>query len=74
MFVVHFLENKEVLLSQLLNKVPEVGEDIKIKGRKGKVASVTNLDEKQVHVQLTIEKVVSKTKVAALDPAKKRKR
>nr|WP_263325367.1 hypothetical protein [Neobacillus sp. Marseille-Q6967] len=73
MFVVHFLENKDILLSQLLNRVPEVGEDIKIKGKKGKVASVINIDEKHVHVQLTIEKVVVKSKLA-LDPAKKKKR
>lgn len=73
MFVVHFLENKDILLSQLLNRVPEVGEDIKIKGKKGKVASVKNIDEKQVHVQLTIEKVVVKSKLA-VDPAKKKKR
>ena len=41
MFVVHFLENKNVLVSQLLKNVPTVGEDVVIKGRKGKVSSVT---------------------------------
>lgn len=73
MFVVHFYENKKLLLTQLLQNVPSVGEDLKIKGHKGKVSSVANIDEKHVHVQLAIEKVVSKNKLAA-DPAKKKKR
>lgn len=73
MFVVHFFENKKLLLTQLLKNVPSIGEDLRIKGHKGKVASVTNVDEKHVHVQLTIEKVVSKSKLAA-DPLKKKKR
>ena len=42
MYVVHFLENKNQLLSQLLKNVPSVGEVVVIKGRKGKVSSITN--------------------------------
>lgn len=73
MFVVHFFENKKLLLTQLLNNVPSVSEDLRIKGLKGKVASITNVDEKHVHVQLTIEKVVVKSKIA-VDNSKKKKR
>ncbi|MEO2075128.1 MAG: hypothetical protein ABGX20_06995 [Bacillus sp. (in: firmicutes)] len=73
MFAVHFLENKNVLLTQLLRRVPEEGEAIKIKGRKGTVAKVTNVDEKNIQVQVVLEKV-NKNKQAALDPSKKKKR
>jgi hypothetical protein len=73
MFAVHFLENKNVLLTQLLRTVPAEGETIKIKGRKGTVAKVTNVDEKNIQVQVVLEKV-NKNKQAALDPAKKKRR
>jgi hypothetical protein len=74
MFVVHFIENKNVLLSQLLQRVPTVGESITIKGKKGKVSSVSAIDEKHFHVELAIEKVINKNKVATLDNSKKKKR
>ncbi|WP_079508930.1 hypothetical protein [Mesobacillus jeotgali] len=72
MFVVHFFENRTELLNQLRQQVPSVGEDLKIKGRKGKVVRVSAIDEKTYHVELTLE---SKTKqVPAADPGKKKKR
>jgi hypothetical protein len=72
MFVVHFFENRMELLNQLRQQVPSVGEDLKIKGRKGKVVSVSAVDEKTYHVELTLE---SKTKtVLATDLGKKKKR
>lgn len=73
MFVVQFFENKNLLLTQLLNNVPAVGEVLSIKGRKGKVSSVNSIDEKHVQVQLVIEKVVSKNKLL-LENSKKKKR
>ncbi|MEH7544216.1 hypothetical protein FB550_101243 [Neobacillus bataviensis] len=73
MFAVHFFENKNLLLSQLLQRVPDVGEELKIKGRKGKVSSVTNVEENKFHVQVVIEKV-TKSKTAVVDQSKKRKR
>jgi len=73
MFAVHFFENKNLLLSQLLQRVPDVGEELKIKGRKGKVSSVTNVEENKFHVQVVIEKV-TKAKTAVVDQSKKRKR
>lgn len=72
MFVVYFYENKNPLLNQLLKRVPSEGEDITIKGRKGTVSSVTNIDEKSVHVQVIMENA-KKNKPAA-DPSKKKKR
>ncbi|CAH2715186.1 hypothetical protein BACCIP111895_02370 [Neobacillus rhizosphaerae] len=72
MFAVHFFENKNLLLTQLLKRVPSVGEDLTIKGRKGKVASVISMDEKNIHVQVIIENV--KKNKLIVDNSKKKKR
>jgi predicted phosphatase len=72
MFVVYFFENKNLLLSQLLKRVPVVGEDLSIKGRKGKVSSVTSIDDRKIHVQIVFE-IIKKGK-SILDPAKKKKK
>ena len=72
MFVVHFFENKNPLLVQLRNQVPSVGEDIKIKGRKGKVSSVNSVDEKNIQVQILVEKVIIKNKLV-VDPREEKK-
>ncbi|MBM7652860.1 hypothetical protein [Neobacillus cucumis] len=73
MFAVHFFENKNLLLSQLLNTVPAVGEQLKIKGRKGTILGVTNVEDNKYHVQVELEKV-TKGKTAVVDQSKKRKR
>ncbi|WP_174727207.1 hypothetical protein [Mesobacillus harenae] len=72
MFIVYFLEGKNVLLNQLRNRVPSVGEDITIKGRKGKVTDVQNVAEKKFHVQVTINKIIKNK--AEEDKSKKKKR
>ncbi|MBM7693744.1 hypothetical protein JOC77_003188 [Peribacillus deserti] len=72
MFVVNFYENKNLLLSQLLNRLPAVGEDLKIKGRKGKVSSVNSIDEKKFHVQVTLENVNKNKLVSGQSNKKKR--
>lgn len=72
MFAVHFIEKDNVLLTQLLNRVPTEGEELKIKGRKAKVSSVKNIDDLNIHVQVTIE-VVNKSKFV-VDNTKKKKR
>jgi hypothetical protein len=72
MFAVHFLEKKNVLLTQLLKRVPSVGEELKIKGRKVKVSSVIKTDEKNIQVQVIVE-TVKKNKVV-VDNSKKKKR
>jgi hypothetical protein len=73
MFIVKFFENRNLLLTQLLKVVPTVGEDVTIKGKKGKISSVSNEDESTINVQLFIEKV-SKSKLVAVDNSKKKKR
>ncbi|WP_062110062.1 hypothetical protein [Bacillus niameyensis] len=72
MYVVHFLENKNTLLTQLRSHIPTIGEELTIKGRKAKVTSVENIDEKNIHVQLTIA-IINKSK-STVDPSKKKKR
>lgn len=72
MFTVYYFENKNLLLSQLLNNVPTVGDNLSIKGQKGKVSSVTSPDGKIHHVQVLLEKV-NKTK-PSIDNTKKKKR
>ncbi|MBT2696201.1 hypothetical protein J7E79_01970 [Bacillus sp. ISL-40] len=72
MFAVHFIEKNNVLLTQLLNRVPTEGEELKIKGRKAKVESVKNIDDLNIHVLVSIE-VVNKNKLV-VDNSKKKKR
>ena len=60
MDVVHFFENKSIVLTQLLNHIPSVDENIKIKGRKGKVLSVKKMEENVVHVYVVFEKIIKK--------------
>lgn len=72
MVMVHFLENKTVVLSQLRSEIPSVDEQIKIKGRKGTVLSVKKMDENAVHVQVMFEKVKQTPQI--LKDAKKKKR
>ncbi|MFB6467823.1 hypothetical protein ACE38V_13620 [Cytobacillus sp. Hz8] len=72
MVMVHFIENKTVVLSQLLQNIPTVDEKIKIKGRKGKVLSVRETENKQIEVQIEFEKVTKAKTMAALPNKKKR--
>lgn len=72
MFTVHFIENKNILLSQLLQNVPSVGQDLKIKGRKAKVLSVDTIDERTIHVKV-IQEVIKKKQQPVLDNKKKKR-
>lgn len=72
MVAVHFFENRKLLLSQLRENIPSTGDDLKIKGRKGTVVLVNDIDEKNVHVEVALEKVVKEN--LALDNAKKKRR
>ncbi|MBU8690172.1 hypothetical protein KM918_22965 [Priestia megaterium] len=72
MVAVHFFENRKLLLSQLRENIPSTGDGLKIKGRKGTVVFVNDIDEKNVHVEVALEKVVKKN--LALDNAKKKRR
>lgn len=71
MFVVHFFERKTLLLSQLRKSIPAVGEELKIKGRKGKVSSVDSVEEKKIHVQVELESIKKSNQI--IDPKKKKR-
>nr|WP_306453956.1 hypothetical protein [Bacillus sp. FJAT-45350] len=51
-----YIEKRDILLSQLLDEVPAVGQGIKIKGRKGKVLDVERIKENTFHVQVELLK------------------
>lgn len=72
MFAIHFYENNTPVLSQLLNSIPSVDEKIKIKGRKGTIVSVKQIDEYRIHVHVIFEKV-DKNQRLATDVRKKRR-
>lgn len=72
MFAVHFYEKRELFISQLLKTVPTVGQEIKLKGRKGKVVEVNEVSPNKYHVQLEFEVVKKVTAVAAVDKKKRR--
>jgi len=72
MFAIHYFEKNTAVLSQLLQRIPEVEESIKIKGRKGKVVSVTQMEDTKYHVHVVLEKVVKKDLLLKDDKKKKR--
>ncbi|MCQ6282161.1 hypothetical protein [Bacillus sp. EB600] len=72
MIVIHFFENKTLVLSQLLRRIPSMDEDIKIKGRKAKVLSVKKIEENLIHVQVIFEQVVKNKQIVKESIKKKR--
>ncbi|WP_026582444.1 hypothetical protein [Bacillus sp. J33] len=72
MYTVYYLEGKNILLNQLRKNLPSEGQDVKIKGRKGKVTSVQTLEDNKVHVHVTLE-TVNKNKAVVDDPKKKKR-
>ena len=74
MFAVHFMEKNIIVLTQVLRDIPAVDDELKIKGRKGKVITVQETEENGIHVQVEFEKVVDKNKVAIKDLGKKKRK
>ncbi|MFF2753070.1 hypothetical protein ACFVR1_04840 [Psychrobacillus sp. NPDC058041] len=74
MFAIHFFENNTRVLNQALRRIPTIDEEIKIKGRKGKVINVEKLEENTFHVYVEFEKLVDKNKAATKELGKKKKR
>jgi hypothetical protein len=73
MIAVHFFDNKNLLLTQLRERVPDEGEDLKIKGRKCKVTKIIPIQENIVHVQVFLEPVKQRKSPVA-ETQKKRRR
>ena len=71
MVTIHYFENRTVVLSQLRNEIPSIDQDIKIKGKKGKILSVIQAKENTYHVYVQLEKVVKTA--PSVDNKKKRR-
>jgi len=74
MFAVHFMEKNMVILTQVLRDIPSIDDDLKIKGRKGKVINVQETEENGIQVQVEFEKVVDKSKTSVKDLGKKKRK
>lgn len=72
LFAIHYLENNTPVLSQCLERIPEVNEALKIKGRKGKVINVVQVEESKYHVHVVLEKI-NKNQAVLKDDKKKRR-
>ncbi|WP_252504312.1 hypothetical protein [Sporosarcina sp. Marseille-Q4943] len=73
MYAIHFYENNNYVLNQVLRTIPSLDDNVTLKGRKGKVTNVEEIKENVYYVFVEFEKVVDKSKTAALDPKKKRR-
>ncbi|MFB7140388.1 hypothetical protein [Bacillus sp. AFS017336] len=72
MIVVHYIEKNVELLNQLLKNVPNTGDVIHIKGRKGTVLNVNPVNDKHVNVIVELE-VIKKVQILAKDDKKRRR-
>ena len=72
MFAIHYFEKNIAVLSQCLNRVPEVDETIKIKGRKGKVVDVIQIEDNKYRVNVALEKIIKNAPLLKDDKKKKR--
>ncbi|MGM9987424.1 MAG: hypothetical protein ACI35O_09375 [Bacillaceae bacterium] len=71
MVVVHYYEKNKELLNQLCTKSPAKGADIVLKGRKGKIVGVREVEGNKVRVDVELE-VIRKVVAGADDKKKKR--
>ena len=74
MFAVHFYENNSRVLTQALRNIPSVDEAIKIKGKKGKVINITEIEGNVIHVHIEFEKLIVKNSASSKELGKKKKR
>ena len=73
MFVaIHYFEKNTSVLSQCLERIPEVNETIKIKGQKGKVVNVVQIEDGKYHVHVELEKITKKDPLLIDDKKKRR--
>ncbi|MBO2537130.1 hypothetical protein [Rummeliibacillus suwonensis] len=56
MYIVHFYENKTIVLSQYRETLPAINDPVKIKGRKGTVVDILTTAENKFHVLVAFEK------------------
>ncbi len=72
MVTIHFFENSTNVLTQLRQEIPNVDQEIKIKGRKGKILTVTQVKKDVYQANVEFEKIVKKAALA-VDPKKRRR-
>ena len=72
MNVIHFYENRTEVLNQFVVRIPDVDEDIRIKGKKAKVMQVNQIDKNKYHVHVLFEKIIKKQPLAKELGKKKR--
>ncbi|UTI41166.1 hypothetical protein [Niallia sp. RD1] len=72
MVTIRFFENSTNVLTQLRQEIPNIDQQVKIKGRKGKVLSINQVKDHVYQVNIEFEKIVKKAAVAADN--KKRRR
>ncbi len=71
MYIVTFYEKSALVMSKLTTILPSVDEKITVKGRKGTVVKVDQVDERKIDVYVEFEKVVKKQ--AVIDDKKKKR-
>ena len=71
MVFIHFIESGKKVLTQYVKTVPAVDEPIKIKGRKGKVLRVNQIEDHIIHVHVLYDQIIKKSVLA---DSKKKKR
>lgn len=74
MYAIHFYENNNYVLNQVLRNIPAVNDQVTLKGRKGKVMKIEEIKENVYYVYVEFEKVVDKKNLAAAELAKKKRR
>lgn len=72
MFVIHYFEKNTSVLCQWLERIPEINENIKIKGRKGQIIDVIQIEDNKYHVNVAFEKIVTKELLLKNDKKKRR--
>ncbi|MBO0589256.1 hypothetical protein [Sporosarcina sp. E16_8] len=72
MYSIHFYEGKTYLLNKASRIIPSVNENVRIKGRNGKVNNVQEMGENRYFVLVEFEKIVDKS-IPAMNNLKKKK-
>ncbi len=72
MYSIHFYESKTYLLNKASRIIPSVNENVRIKGRNGKVINVQEMGENRYFVFVEFEIIVDKSKLAMNNLKKKK--
>ena len=72
MYSIHFYESKTYVLNKASRIIPSVNENVRIKGRNGKVTNVQEMGENRYFVFVEFEKIVDKS-IPAMNNLKKKK-